>query len=1094
MKKNRFKLSIIALSSVLALSSIALVSSIGILFLNSCSNNSSESTNSSNSNSYNITFNKNFKGDNLNLSNVYASEFNEFNIKKSAIARRHLLFNNYYQKDEGFYNKNLVILNQSYDDAKGIINFKCKLNNSNLNGDSILSDKLEFSGFKIKENSNEVPIDYYSISFNSKSSFEFGDQNKLPSDIDVEWIKNRIIECKEQIFILNNVPSNFDWNSNLSINSISSDDSNGELTFNVSLSKASNSSSQSQWTSKQITFTNFKTLSSIPPVDEDTSNRSDWGDVLLPKVADDLITEDDLVNMLDEHFANVNYVDVTFGERKIDATLMADAFARWITTRWKYFPYFSFSNPVFKISIKDEQGNVINPEFKNNPEFMSKKHYVDKLTTFKGAIFDYYAEKWLIQGEYKNSLIEFINDFLNLVSYDMTDVDKAITAFFYVANCFEYKDSTSFEATIANRNGVCADFASTFALLCNIVGVPALPMCTNIELVDFNAMHEIVWVYMTDLNGLDTKKWYGMDPTFAYSASTGFDGPISFFPQSNKLNKENVLFNFSKDPYQIYPTGAHYNFNLFFNAPWQTLYLNNSVETNNIPNTLLSIGNKSNIVYNDGYWYYLCYDGNGNKLVRSKFITSNNYEVVIDLSNPLNTDPNNLGFDNVDSEVCNLFQEKEIENRYAFGYNENIVLCSVKNNHQNNVVRFVIFNLKTKQYKLVKKTVLLQSGSLKTTFNFYIKDGEIYYTSNPLKSFSWKNKEYAKLELTQDEYDFLNSSTDDKTKLWRKIVLYRTIAGTYLTGTNDRNNKVLPKVKRDFMQYLYDLEQNINKGLITNYIDSLQELEVKYDEFIPDLVNEGLIKMNELCDVYEFDRSYVEDSIGYLPLNKLIVIDNFTDFKENDNNIAFDIYHSKDKNSNFKKIKEELYLTGSGISVKKSDVGGDYNGYYYFEYYPYGLRDTKVRSKTFEVKIVDRKKLPEYEGLRTSSYLNTNYSTKNSNWYQNNITLNFKLNNMINVDNPIKLNFKYINADTKNIETIESVTVDKSSLTSNSYYQKLWYINAPSNTNHGIYWVEFETSAYNNTYKFYSDFYYHFTKNDVDNFDISKWSELSNKI
>ncbi len=1202
MKKNRFKLSLIALSSLL------LISSSFLPFLNSCSN-SSENTSTSNKNdSYNITFNKNYYGEDLNLSNIYASEFNESNIKEWVITKRYLIFNNGSQKSKTFYNENLEILNESYDDNRGIVNFKCKLYNSNSNGDTILSDKLEFSGFKIKQSSNEgsgndqvdyysisfnskssfefgdksmlasdvnelwiknkiidqkdkifilsnvsnnfdwnsnlyvnsikandnsgelnfnvtlskasndpsksqsiskqitfinfqitsptPPIqNYYSISFNSKSSFEFGDQNKLPSTIDVDWIKNKIIEQKNEIFVLNNVSTSFDWKSNLVINSINPNDNNGELNFNVTLLKSSDDPNKSQSISNQITFTNFQISSPIPPTDGDTSNRSDWGNVLLPKVDDKLITEDDLVNMLDEHIGNVNFVDVTFGERMIDATLMADAFAKWITTRWKYFPYFGFSNPVFKISIKDENGNIINTELQNTPEVMSKKYYVYKLTTFKGAIFDYYADKWLIQGQYKNSFIEFVNDFLNLVSYDMDDIDKVISAYFYVANFITYGDSSSIEATIVNGNGVCADFASLMALLCNIIGVPTLPMVTNIERIDFSSMHEIVWVYINDLNGSNKKKWYGMDPTFAYTSSTGFDGPIAFFPTSTKLNEENVIFNFSKDSYETYPTSAHYNSNLFFNAPWQTLYLNNSLETKNIPSTLLTITGKSNIVYYDGYWYYLHYDEQGkNKLVRSKFVTSNKYEVVIDLSNPLNTDPSNLGFDNVDQEVCNLFQGSEISNRYAFGYNENIVLCSVKNNNQNNVVRFVIFNLKTKQYKLVNKTVLLKSGSLKTSFNFYIKDGEIYYTSNPLQSTSWKNKEYIKLELTSEEFNFLNSSSDEKTKLWRKIALYRTAAGTYLTGTNDHNNKVLPDVKRNFMQYLYNLEQNLNNGSISNYVDSLQELEAKYDEFVPDLTNEGLIKMNELCDVYEFEKSYVEESIDYLPLNKLIVIDNFTDFKENDNNIAFDIYHSKDKNGTFQKVKEELYLSGSGISVKKSDVGGDYNGYYYFEYYPYGLSNTKTRSKTFEVKIVDRKKLPEYEGLRTSSYLNTNYSSKNNNWYQNNETLSFRLNNMANIENTVNLNFKYINLDTKNIQTIESITVDRNSLTSNSYYQKTWYLNAPDSTNHGIYWVEFETSAYNSTYKFYSDFYYHFTKGDVDNFDISKWSEISNKI
>ncbi len=970
-------------------------------------------------------------------------------------------------------------------------------------------------------NNNNSTINKYSMSFKTSSTYNFGDKSLLPSDINNEWIKTKVIENKNSIFSIRNEPANFDWNNNLSISGVNANNSNGELSFNVTLNGATNIPNNTSTISKQLTFTGFLNNDStsnndiLIPVDPnsipsdkpekvpETEEEKRWGNVLLPKIDDSAITIDDLVKMLDDHMGNTNYVKITFGQRKISSKLMADAFAKWITTRWKYFPYFAFANPVFKINIKDENGNKITwrliKDF-NKPEYFEKTYYVDYLSTYKDEIFDYYAEKWLIPGFCKNTFIEFINDFLNLISYDMDDIDKVMTAYFYVANSLKYLDSQSIEATIINHNGVCADYSSLMALLCNIVGVPTLPMVTSHHRIQYTSLHQIVWVYINDLYDGSTKKWYALDPTFAYNKGGSYGKPISFWPTN--LNIENVIFNFKSDPYTIYPSDPHYNSDLFFNAPWLTLYENNTLETRPIPDNLVSPKylNKSNPVYYNGYWYYYCYDAkssiqgkNNNKLVRSKFITANTYEVVIDFSNPQNPDPNNLGF-NVSEDICNLFKYFSTSSfRYhAFGYNEKIVLCTnVKPDDFNNSVKFLIIDLNTKQCKLINQTVDIRSASLKD-FNFYIKDGEIYYTDNPYGAGqnSWYNKTYAKLTLTNDEYNFLNSSSDSHSKLFRKLVSYRTIAGTYLIG-NDPVNDVSEESKRNFMQYLYDLEQRLNQNQINDFDAKIKELDSKFNAFIPPITSQGIIKTNELCDIYQYEKSYV-DLIDSLPMNKLILMDNLSDFNSNDNNIEFDIYYSKTKNGTYRKVRNELSLESTGINVSLSDIGqSSYDGYYYFEYYPYGLYSQRQKSKIFEIQIVEKKTLPDYEGLYSQSFRNTNYYVNSPNWYNNRIALSFKLNNMLNIQNPIDLKLKYINFDSKEISTLYTKTLN---IGTSSTVEEKWAIDIPSQKNHGIYWVEYTTSTNNNSYKFFSNFYFHFTKNDVDNFDISKWSSLSNLI
>ncbi len=1007
---------------------------------------------------------------------------------------------------------NLSIVSINTNDQQGTMSFVVKLNNANQDGDTI-QQQITFTGFL------KTTIASYSIVFSSDTSFAFGDSSKLVSSIDVTWIKNQVITKKNEIFQINGqLPDTFNWNNNLQISLLNKDTASGLISFEATLL---NSSSDNNTISKTLTFTGFKVEgqpsndnillpddpnsipNDLPSKPEITEEEKRWGNVLLPKVPDNQITEDLLIKMLDDHIGNTNYVEVTFGERKISSKLMADAFAKWITTRWKYFPYLTFSNPVFKINIKDENGTKISWKTINNwnqPEFIEKTYYVDSLSTYKGPVFDYYAERWLIQGFYKNQFIEFINDFLNLISYDMDDIDKVMTAYFYVANSLRYKDSQSIEATIVNRQGVCADYASLMALLCNIVGVPTLPMVTSHHQIDYNAMHEIVWVYINDLYDGSTKKWYALDPTFAYGQGGSYSKPISFWPTN--LNIENVLFNFDSDSYKNYPTDPHYNSNLFFNAPWKTLYNNKTVETRDIPDNFVSqkYTHKSNPVYYDGYWYYYCWDEKDtssskykNKLVRSKFVTADTYEVVIDFSNPSNPDINNFGF-KISSEICNLFKDfNQYSFRYhSFGYNEKIVLCTnIKKTDFDNSVRFLIIDLKTKQLKLINQTVDIRSASLKD-FNFYIKDGDIYYTSDPYGNgqTSWYTKIYSKLNLTDEEHDFLNSSSDNYSKLFRKISLYRTIVGTYLVGTNPVNN-VSQESKYNFMQYLYDLEQKLNKNQINDFDAAIKDLDSKYNAFIPPITSQGVIKTNELCNVYQYEKSYV-DSIDSLPLNKLILADSLLDFSTNDNNIAFDIYYSRTKNGIYKKVRNELYLESTGINVSLSDIGqSSYDGYYYFEYYPYGLYNQRQKSKVFEIQIVDTKTLPDFEGLSSQSNKNTNYYDNSTSWYNNKIALKFKLHNMLSIQSSINLELKYINFDSEKITILDKEILNKGS---SSTIEEKWVIDKPNASNHGIYWVEYQMNLQGNIYKFYSNFYFHFMKSDVDNFNVEKWSNLSNQI
>ncbi len=1066
------------------------------------------SCNTSNSNDYqySVSF-KNTNSFNFGDYSKLASDssINEAWIKAKIIDNRELIFNIPLSLPSDFdWNSNILISSIVSNDQDCSLTFNLTLLNSNQNGESIFNS-IKFTGFL---DPSSIPSKDYIISFKSQTSFPYGDSTKLPSQVTTSDIKQKVITNKEQFFnISSNVPIDFDWEKNITIQNINSNDIEGEYQFKIVLKSYSSTDLNLSLESDLITFTGYKKQSNtnndiLLPIDpslippdkyKPVPNEEEkiWGNAPLPKIPDNQITMEHLITMFDQFIGNKEMSALTFGKRMIDAKLVTNAFAKWITTRYVYFPYFAFSNPVIQFFLKDENGNrVWNSDIDiNNSEQYYKTYYIDQI----GDSVLNYVDGWLSQGPLKNSFYEYINNFLDLIKYDMSDIDKVYTAYTYISDQIIYEGSLSLSASVYSNTGVCADYASLMALLCNLVGVPTLPMLTNYRQPQG---HEIVWVYI-DLLGDGNKKWFGMDPTFAYRYGKGYNAQISFMP--TKRLYENFLFNFHDEQFpdtskMTEVERMHYNYNFFFSAPFTTIWDNQMLATksnSSIPKTIYALDNISKPIYYDGYWYYMQADKNWeNKLMRSKFFNPSP-EVVIDKNNLTEN-----GF-NISSDDWAPFTNSY---RDSFGYKDNIVIASTKEGSLNkpDTIDFIIINLKTKEYKKIPTIEGYFDSSFSSHsdgFNFYIENGEIYYTTQV--NDNWRAKTYNKVNLSKEEYALLNKTTDLKTELYNKILLYRIYISTFLTSENgDRTNIIDKNAKRNFLDYLYELENKIKTNNINNYEEILNNLDKQFNNLIPEILYIDMLKLNTLNDVYQYSKSSVE-SIGYLPLNKLLIVDDLYDFTVNNNNISYDIYYSKTKNGVYKKVKSETYLNTTGINVKLSDLGtSSYDGFYYFEYYPYGLENHKVKSKIFEVQIVDSKTLPDAEGLYTQIKRNTNYNSKSPIWFNNQIVLNFLLNGMNKFQGKISGDLKYLNPESKQICILDSFNIDSS--ISSSTFSKKWVIDKSSNNNHGIYWIEFNINSndsYNNSnIKSFSNFFFHFTKNDIDNFDLNLWSELTNMI
>lgn len=111
-----------------------------------------------------------------------------------------------------------------------------------------ISKNLTFTGFK-----KEVP---YNITIN-KETYAFGDPNQLASMVNEEWIKAKVIEKKDNIFKYTTIPDNYDWNSNISIETLSSDDNKRSIIFQLNLKNANNNGDH---VTQRIQFNDFKQL------------------------------------------------------------------------------------------------------------------------------------------------------------------------------------------------------------------------------------------------------------------------------------------------------------------------------------------------------------------------------------------------------------------------------------------------------------------------------------------------------------------------------------------------------------------------------------------------------------------------------------------------------------------------------------------------------------------------------------------------------------------------------------------------------------------------------------------------------------------
>ncbi len=177
-------------------------------------------------------------------------------IKDKVIDNREFIFNIPSTLLANFdWNSNLSITNIQPDDAKQSLSFNLTLDKADPDGLAI-SSLIIFTGFRDPSSSSTGD---YVITFKSQTSFPYGDPNQSPSQAGWAYVRNKIINNKEQFFnIPSNVPSNFDWERNVRIENATWDNDQGTYSFTIYLQANDSQNPYSGIRSSTITFTGYK--------------------------------------------------------------------------------------------------------------------------------------------------------------------------------------------------------------------------------------------------------------------------------------------------------------------------------------------------------------------------------------------------------------------------------------------------------------------------------------------------------------------------------------------------------------------------------------------------------------------------------------------------------------------------------------------------------------------------------------------------------------------------------------------------------------------------------------------------------------------
>lgn len=742
----------------------------------------------------------------------------------------------------------------------------------------------------------------------------------------------------------------------------------------------------------------------------------------------------------------------------------------------------------------------------------------------------------------QQSYLNMLWYFFSQIRPGMSDFDKFMTAFAFTVNWMSYPSSEGY--AITSNSGVCADYANMLSFLCNLVGVPAIPMASSY----FNAAlgHEIVWVKL-NING--TPQWYASDPTM-YDTSLSSDGTTQVSAPSPGTARNAFMNGFtpcvtnilkSTSETQFTGNGADFTYSSFWFIPWSEPYKTNSTigeanvgnynlfsDTNyNAPNNFFFVNWENNppndsaphgipsstwtskrryskFTFNNGYWYWIasaCDEQVGSTtykqyLLRCKSGRSNKDIEVLNI-------PQNYQY---------LLQDKLQDVPLLQQWNNKLIFLS----REKKQIVIVPFNQTGIDWTHAQSFNLDQSKDYTYVCDFYIDlDGNLHLLelNSKAQNYPWFNRDQLGWgdkdsgikvveHLSNDCTNFLYNYSADGSDLEYGDVLdaynyFYSLGGVYAIGTS--NNEITVNEKNNYYSQLKSVLVKANKSdnSATSY-----SLIKEMNQCFKDLQNHAfknngapLIKSQLLNSAYYMTTEDFQN-YGFTSLNDFMLFDSPEDFYNDasSNSIRYDVYFSNQKPTSAQdffdhatKIKTDAFLP----KITTKEISNPW-GYYCVVAYPYNEPNRRVISNIVQLIQQSADDYTVYTSGRLSvinsedgiTYpFNTNYNPKDPNWASKTISLCLDWYTLSNFTNG---KWEVIRLD----EQGQSHVVQSGTAASYNT-NKIIELGSITEENHGLYYIKATTD---HGVTLYSNFDLLLTQQDCQNWNASVWVKAVNAV
>ncbi|MFV8480444.1 hypothetical protein ACNQ2O_02380 [Mycoplasma sp. AA7A] len=833
-------------------------------------------------------------------------------------------------------------------------------------------------------------------------------------------------------------------------------------------------------------------------INNSPSENYNWGDVPLPKVPDNQITQEMLVDMFDKMIGK-QVVNFTLGDRLITTDAWNNAFLEWQFTKKTNYSYFTVDSNQMAFTYKNKDGSIQSDGyFPNTPQYVNNTTWYVRTGSFKYT----YMEAFRTPGKVQDAVFKFVRDGMNQIKEGMSEWDKAFALWKYVKMWFIYKPVARLDLAIQLHTGVCRDMASSYAILLQMAGIKAFAWPTGkakeLPEDETSGGHMVVWMKLpvNDQNQPDpsskTYKWFDSDITYE-SAEAYYLYPLSHY----KGDFGGIITAPSTSQFVPNVSGVllPYTFNNLYGLPYNTLYLNDEVMLNSERDYLASttiMGGKANggssaispnYVYNNGKWYGFSYSPNrwsaeGTQLKADGFITEQTFnqatgtEVTWDIQKTYKQQMLNA--------ITRSYKALSLTPNFSvnlYSYKDSIAIPIYDNIDGYSIL---IYDVKTKAH-----TVSKIGNKDKVLYNFNIQNDQVYvtWTDNTKIETKMEDPKLATWFNSQPKYN--------KQDLINELAYYKFTLGGYTIGSNVY--QISEQNKNDFLDKWNEINAKTHENLSNEQINQLvQEVRDNYKNNLldPSYANAKTIVITRNLNEFDSVSQGLYNEYGY-QIN-ISAINDKSQILGGNLSLRANVYYSQTKLKPGKEGWQKVISnkTIDALSLNKNIIQNP-QGYYYVEIYNEIFPNDIVNSEVLYLECSSTS--PTFDAFSqitvNGNSQNSNYNANDSLWYQNtSLEYSFMWTSVSTY--PINAKIHFIDFATKKDTVIQEF--NNTELAKLTKWNKA--LGLADSNNSGIYYVKYTiTDNANNqqTFKVISKLGFVFTQ---DNWNTITMKELNDLI